>query len=72
MCRVLNWRVNNKATDLFAFRVEANLHSIQSVSKPEHSSNVTVSVLWHVTSCSLVEYKWSTEHPIDQTERRRI
>jgi len=49
---VLN-RKGNKATGLCAFGVEANLYSIQAVSKPEHSSNVTVTALPSIWSTKL-------------------
>jgi len=60
---VLNSRVN-KATDLCAFDVEANLHSIQAVNKPEHSSNVTVTAVPSIRSTNLHGGTCSTQYQV--------
>jgi len=49
---VLNRRVN-KANDLCAFGVEANLHSIQAVNKLKHSKNVTITAVPSIRSTKL-------------------
>jgi hypothetical protein len=72
---VLNRRVN-KATGLGAFDVEANLHSIQAVSKAEHSSVVTVTAIPSIQSTKLHGPTSSTQYlvakQIQNTKRHNL
>ena len=60
-CQVLTRRVNS-ASDFCASGVEAKLHSIQAVSKLEHSSNVTVTAVPDIRSTRLHGGTSSTQY----------
>ena len=64
----------NKITDLCAFGVEANLHLIQAVSKPEHSPNVIVTAVPSIWSTKVYGGTSSTQYlvakPIQNTKRQ--
>ena len=62
---MLNRRVN-KATGLCAFDVESNPHSIQLVSKAEHSSDVTVTAVLSIQSTKLHGGTSSTQYLVEK------
>jgi hypothetical protein len=59
-----------------AFRVEANLHSIQAVTKPKHSSNVTLTTVPSIRStklhCGTPSTQYLVAKQIQNTKRHNL